>query len=135
MFVEINNSFEEKVPSDFIKETALRVLKNIKTEGLIGDDLPINLSLAVVDKSTIREHNLKYRQKDEPTDVLSFCYENSEEEGIVGEIILCREIIADYAKVDGIDELEGFKKNITHGILHILGYEHGDEMFNLQDRI
>ena len=66
--------------------------------------------------------------------MLSFCYEKDDKK-IIGEIILCPEVIEENAKNDKIEiELE-LKKNIIHGILHIIGLEHGERMFSLQEKI
>ena len=78
--------------------------------------------------------NFEYRKKDAPTDILSFGYQNNESE-IQGELILCPEIIWENADEDGIEPMEELLKNLIHGILHISGYEHGDEMFGIQDII
>ena len=87
------------------------------------------LSIAFVDKKEIRKLNCQYRGKDETTDVLSFSYGK----GLNGEIVLCYGIIKENSHEDGTDvELE-LGRNIIHGMLHILGYEHGEEMFKLQN--
>jgi probable rRNA maturation factor len=87
--------------------------------------------VALVDETEMKKLNQQYRGKDDSTDVLSFCYENSAGE-LNGELVLCVAVIKKNAQQDGSAfELE-FRKNLAHGFLHILGFEHSDEMFAWQ---
>ena len=80
----------------------------------------------------IRQLNKAYRQIDSATDVLSF--ENDEEyedeEGkwkCLGDIAISLDTLpvnADYFEVDADSEL---KRLLVHGILHLNGYDHGEE--------
>ena len=75
------------------------------------------VSVALVDPETIRDLNLKYRNKDEPTDVLSFEMDGPYGE-MVGEVVICP-LCADPEM--GVDEL------VVHGALHLGGMDHGDD--------
>jgi probable rRNA maturation factor len=75
------------------------------------------LSVALVDPETIRDLNLKFRDRDEPTDVLSFEVDGPYGE-MVGEVVICPEC-ADHGM--GVDEL------VVHGALHLGGMEHGED--------
>ena len=66
--------------------------------------------------------------------MLSFCYEHTIQK-IEGEIIFCLDVIKRNAKKDGIATNEELRKNIIHSTLHIVGYQHGNEMFALQNNI
>jgi probable rRNA maturation factor len=76
------------------------------------------VSVALVSLSTIRELNLRYRNIDSPTDVLSFGIDGPYGE-MVGEIVVAPE----YVRLDraGVEEL------VVHGALHLAGMDHGDE--------
>ena len=80
--------------------------------GRIGE-----VSLALVDAETIRALNLKFRGKDEPTDVLSFQVDGPYGE-MVGEVVICPPC-ADPEM--GVDEL------VVHGALHLGGMDHGED--------
>jgi probable rRNA maturation factor len=59
---------------------------------------------------------------DEPTDVLSFPIDGREDvpEGVpraLGDVVLCPQVVG-----------EEWRWPLTHGLLHLLGYDHGDEM-------
>jgi probable rRNA maturation factor len=75
------------------------------------------VSVALVDPETIRDLNLKYRNKDEPTDVLSFEVDGPYGE-MVGELVICPNC-ADRGM--SVDEL------VVHGALHLGGMEHGED--------
>ena len=103
-------------------QTAMKALK------LDGEEI----SILFCNDEYIRELNKAYRQIDSATDVLSF--ENDEEyedeEGkwkCVGDIAISLDTLpvnADYFEVDADSEL---KRLLVHGILHLNGYDHGEE--------
>ncbi len=76
------------------------------------------VSVALVPLSVIHDLNLKYRDIDSPTDVLSFSIDGPYGE-MVGEIVLAPE----YVRFDraGVEEL------VVHGALHLAGMYHGDD--------
>ena len=86
------------------------------------------ISVAFVHKSLMQELNHTYREKNEPTDILSFVYnEQIQDELLVGEIIIC----TDQAKEDS-EELhitleQEYLWLFSHGLLHLLGYDHETE--------
>jgi probable rRNA maturation factor len=76
------------------------------------------VSVALVALSVMCDLNLKYRDIDSPTDVLSFGIDEPYGE-MVGEIVLAPE----YVRFDraGVEEL------VVHGALHLAGMDHGDD--------
>ena len=88
------------------------------------------ISIALVEPAVIRELNLKYRDKDSPTDVLSFGIDGPYGD-MVGEIVISP-ASADPAM--GVEEL------VVHGVLHLAGMDHGvdfeaSEMARVQGRV
>ena len=73
------------------------------------------LSLVVTSTREVRSLNRLYRQKDEPTDVLSFDY---------GEIIICLPFVNKQAREHGVSVADEIALLFTHGLLHILGFDH-----------
>ena len=136
MKLEINfGDCDIEIQESWLKNIINKVFLYLKQEKVFNtEEKNVSLSIAFVDRKTIKEINKKYRQKDEPTDVLSFCYEHTPDQ-LEGEMILCPEIIQDNAREDKIDWQDELRKNIVHSTLHIIGYEHGREMFDLQDKI
>ncbi|MEA2006556.1 MAG: rRNA maturation RNase YbeY [Patescibacteria group bacterium] len=132
--IEINNSFEEKASDDLIRGATEKTLSVLRRMDLIEEGCDFELSVAVVDEKEIEKLNNQYRQKNQATDVLSFCYDNNGEK-IVGELVLCLDVIEKNAKSDRMETVAELEKNVVHGILHIVGFEHGEKMFTLQDEI
>ena len=132
--IEINNPFESEISSELIKRAAKGAIAFLKDSKIVNNDCDFELSIALVGKEKIAEINQKYREKSESTDVLSFCYDN-DSDNINGEIILCPEEIEKNAKNDRIETEMGFSKNVVHGILHIVGFEHGQEMSSIQNKM
>jgi probable rRNA maturation factor len=75
------------------------------------------VSVVLVDPETIRDLNFEFRDRDEPTDVLSFEVDGPYGE-MVGEVVICPNC-ADHGM--SVDEL------VVHGALHLGGMEHGED--------
>ena len=84
--------------------------------------LRAEISVAVVDDSTIRRLHQKYLAVDEPTDVLSFALERSE--GYLdGEVVVSAETAAETAPQFGWAAEEELLLYVIHGTLHLVGYD------------
>ena len=135
---EVDN-FENNYEQDFtaIIERALKTLE-------IEDD--VEVSCVLVDDERIHEINREYRHIDRSTDVISFAMEDNDQfyvEGMprtLGDIF----ISVDHAKKQAEEYGHSLRREMcflfTHGILHLLGYDHmtdeqEKEMFGLQDEI
>jgi rRNA maturation RNase YbeY len=59
----------------------------------------------------------------------------SEKEIFLGEIVLCYNKIVRYSKKEKKKEKEEFAKIAAHGLLHLLGFNHGEKMFQIQESI
>lgn len=129
------------------KKVIKRVIKTTFKYLKITSKHEINFLLT--DMKTIHQYNLQYRKIDRPTDIISFAYFDSlkpEEIAqkqypyLLGDIIICLEKVREQAIEYGHSELREFAFLVTHGILHLLGFDHQnpeDErvMFQLQDSI
>lgn len=106
------------------------------------------LCVKLVDVETITQLNAQWMEGTGPTDVLAFPMDelrpgkvNEEpEEGILGDIMVCPAIAAAQAETAGHPVLAELELLTTHGILHLLGYDHAEpddhkEMFGLQDTL
>jgi probable rRNA maturation factor len=93
------------------------------------------VNIYVASNEKIKDYNAKYRNKDVPTDVLSFSYGDEKE---AGDIIIAPEIIYENALMYGENFIDELIRIIIHGILHIFGYDHekkeeAKKMFELQE--
>lgn len=84
------------------------------------------LNVIFVNDPYIHALNKAYRDKDKPTDVLSFNYQGEDSE-LLGEVY----ISVDTAKKQAVDHEHSFEdeliKLIVHGILHVHGFDHIDD--------
>jgi len=106
------------------------------------------LEIRFVDPEVMTELHVQWMDEDGPTDVLSFPMDELRpgvdgelsEEGILGSIVVCPVVAADQARTAGHSAEEEMLLLTTHGILHLLGYDHAEpeeekEMFGLQRRL
>ncbi|MCK0471565.1 rRNA maturation RNase YbeY [Halalkalibacter sp. APA_J-10(15)] len=123
------------------------IIKTVEYEQVKGE---VEVSVTFVDEGQIQQINAQYRNKDHPTDVISFALnEESEEEvrvigdglpNMLGDIIISVSHIQRQA-----DEYNhSFERELgfltVHGMLHLLGYDHiteaeEKEMFSRQENI
>lgn len=101
--IEINNLSKKKLETGFLKIIGQNILKEERESGL-------EVSVALIGQSEIKDINRKYRNKNKPTDVLSFLY------GEIGEITICLDMVK--------GGKEGLSRVFIHGLLHLLGYDH-----------
>jgi probable rRNA maturation factor len=117
---------------------ALRVLERLEAKNW-------DLSVLLCDGKTIEELNSRYRNRDEPTDVLSFELGESfsvdgEERFLPGDIVISLPGLSENAVYFGVSEDEELRRLVVHGILHLDGMDHlengaGEPMIELQEAI
>ncbi len=125
----------------WFQKIAEQTLQEINTEKLKNKE--IEISVAVVDNEEIKKLNNNLREKDAVTDVLSIgdysdeknIFTEKENNIFLGEIILCYEFIEKSAKINGKTVEHELSYVFSHGILHLLGYKHSDEMYAIQEKI
>ena len=113
--VEVDNRSGAEVDEGAAVELAFRVLR---AEGIDDGEL----GLAFVGAEEMRKLKRDHLGIDEATDVLSFPIDGRDElpEGIpraLGDVVLCPAVVGDE-----------WRWPLTHGLLHLLGYDHGEEM-------
>lgn len=107
-----------------------------------GVDKPCEVSVLITDDAGIRELNKAFREKDVPTDVLSFPMQQltpgefkpdrtefDPETGLLplGDIVLSADHVAAQAARYGQDLNREMSYLTIHSVLHLLGYDHTDE--------
>lgn len=125
---------------ELFKEIALYTFDYLKIE----DD--IEFSVSVINNERIHEINKEYRHIDRPTDVITFALEDEESPYVKGMPRLLGDIFISYEKA--VEQAKDYGHSIkrelcflfTHGLLHLLGYDHMVEedekvMVALQDTI
>lgn len=99
-----------------------KILRQEKVEGII--------EVSLVSDLEIRRLNQKFRKKDQPTDVLSFYLG---EDGFIGDIIISPETAKKNASLYGLGYRQELKRLVVHGVLHLLGYQHGRRMRHAEE--
>jgi probable rRNA maturation factor len=98
---------------------------------------PIELSVRLTGDDEVRALNAKWRGKDKPTNVLSFPMLEIDDlrgatvagpELLLGDIILARGVCAAEAADKDVPVEQHATHLIVHGTLHLLGYDHHDEV-------
>jgi len=137
MTVDIINRSGALVP-----ETQMHTLINFGIEYMELNP-ECSISLTFVDVQEMEELHIKWMDEPGPTDVLSFPMDMPEAKGDVvtlGDIVIAPAVAAQQADAAGHSINHEIFILATHGLLHILGYDHADPdeekvMFALQEKI
>lgn len=135
---DIQNSQDKVEFTPELEETINTVIAKVFE---YEDVEPRNVSVLITDNDEIQGLNLEYRQKDTPTDVLSFPL--FDEEGNLDEYELGDIVISLERAVSQAEEYNhSLKREVAfltaHSMLHLLGYDHENgeqEMYVKQDEI
>lgn len=117
------DSFKEDYQQDY-----LTIIK--ETTKQLSIDENIELSCILVDDQKIHDINKEYRKIDRSTDVISFALEDSEQYYVTGMPRSLGDIFisVDHAKIQAEEYGHSLKREMcflfTHGLLHLLGYDH-----------
>lgn len=125
MFEIINEANKKIDELDYLEGYVKYITKKMNIEEAI-------FNIIFVTNEKIRELNSTYRGIDRITDVISFALEDGEElkdPGIrvLGDIYIAIDVAYEQAKIYGHSRIREICFLATHGILHLLGYDHMDE--------
>jgi probable rRNA maturation factor len=140
--IEVNNEttsdLDEKELSDLCRFVLDRMRIHPQAE----------LAVLLVDPDTMEQLHVKWMDEPGPTDVLAFPMDelrpaSDDEEpkpGLLGDVVLCPDVARRQAKQAGHSTEDELHLLTTHGILHLLGYDHAEpeeekEMFDLQGQL
>lgn len=126
IFVSMEEGLEEPAWFSSIEPFALEVLQALEYDGE-------EISMMFCSDPLIQQLNRDYRQIDSATDVLSFenGTEYTDEEGKIwlqaGDIAISVDTLPKNAEYFEVSQNEELKRLVIHGILHLNGYDHGEE--------
>ncbi|HLS63929.1 MAG TPA: rRNA maturation RNase YbeY [Ruania sp.] len=142
MSIEVTNESGDRLDETEFADLSRHVLDTM------GVHPQAELEIRFVDTDVMSELHVQWMDEEGPTDVLSFPMDELRpgtddelsEEGILGSIVVCPPVAADQALAAGHSAEEEMLLLTTHGILHLLGYDHAEpeeekEMFDLQRRL
>jgi len=145
MTIDINNESGVAVDELALSRLARHVL----------DEMGINpladLSVLIVDTAAMETLHVQWMDEPGPTDVLAFPMDELHDPGpggfaedeapaLLGDVVLCPQVAEKQAKDAGHSTEDELHLLCTHGILHLLGYDHAEpdeekEMFGLQSTL
>lgn len=139
--LQFTSFIDQPYKKNWFQKIAEQTFQEVGIEKFKGKE--IEISLAIVDDKEIKRLNNDLRNKDAVTDVLSIgdysddkdILLETEKDVFLGEIILCYEFIEKSAKLDLVTVKYELSYVFSHGVLHLLGYKHGDEMFAIQEKV
>ncbi len=121
---------EDFTPPEWFNEQKVEsyCLSVLEKLGYDGEEI----SVLFCNDAYIPELNKNYRDIDSPTDILSLANgeEYSDDEGKwlqAGDIAISLETLPKNAEYFSVSQNEEFKRLLIHGILHLNGYDHGEE--------
>jgi probable rRNA maturation factor len=145
MSIEVLNESGVRIDEEGLVELARHVLDGMRIHPLA------ELSLLIVDEAAMSELNEKWMGETGATDVLAFPMDelrpghlsggrdddDAADPGLLGDVVLCPVVAARQAGQAGHGTADELRMLCTHGILHLLGYDHAEpeehkEMFGLQ---
>ncbi|WP_304543740.1 rRNA maturation RNase YbeY [Sulfurimonas microaerophilic] len=108
-----------------------------KLETILKSLTEKEIELIITDNDDIQTINKQYRDKDYPTDVLSFPYEDMPFSPL-GSIVISKNFVEEKSNELGHSIQDEFTLLFIHGLLHILGYDHevdNGEMREMEEKL
>lgn len=96
----------------------------------LDKDDDVQVSLRIVDLEESQQLNHEYREKDKPTNVLSFPMELPEklikemDVSLLGDLVICAQIVSEEAVQQEKTNDAHWAHMLVHGMLHLQGYDH-----------
>lgn len=138
MFEIINNSGSNVNELDILEKYVHFVCQKEQIDEAL-------FNIILVDEKEIHQLNLNYRGVDRPTDVITFALEDGDSFQnpiirMLGDIYICIPIAYEQAEKYGHSRIREICFLATHGILHLLGYDHMEKeeekiMFSHQEEL
>jgi probable rRNA maturation factor len=145
MSIDVQNESGVNVDVHGIERLARHVLDEMKVHPLV------ELSVRLVDVDAMTALHEHFMNEPGPTDVLAFPMDELHDQRddvddgdapptLLGDVVLCPTVAERQAAQAGHSTEDELHLLCTHGVLHLLGYDHGDqveerEMFGLQGRL
>jgi probable rRNA maturation factor len=137
MTIEVTNTSGQLVPTAEMTSLMTHAMKALELNP------ECDLNIAFVEDDYMTELHVKWMDEPGTTDVLSFPMDMPEEPGqavTLGDIVISPVVAAAQALTQGHSTEHEIYILATHGLLHIIGYDHADKadektMFDLQEKI
>jgi probable rRNA maturation factor len=140
--IEVNNETNVQIDIKALSDLSRFVLDQMRIHP------EAQLAILLVEPDPMEQLHLQWMDEPGPTDVLSFPMDElrppaegaEPANGLLGDVVLCPEVAAAQARGAGHSMEDELHLLTTHGILHLLGYDHAEpeeekEMFGLQNKL
>ncbi|MBJ8506325.1 rRNA maturation RNase YbeY [Acinetobacter seifertii] len=129
--MKISLSLQQDFQSPELELKRVQLKKIIETTlRHVGYKEDCEIGIACVDLEESHQLNLQYREKDKPTNVLSFPSDIPEEvlpmlDALpLGDLVICIPVVLQEALEQKKTAQNHFAHLLVHGVLHLLGYDH-----------
>lgn len=126
--IQIDDQFHDKIDNALLEKTVKTTLEIAKTAN------SFELGLVITDDASIHKMNREYRGIDSPTDVISFALLEGEDFVMppdqtlhLGEVVISYPRAIEQAKEQKHTVQREVMWLVTHGVLHLLGYDHEND--------
>ncbi|TAK95527.1 rRNA maturation RNase YbeY [Patescibacteria group bacterium] len=139
--IEVQKRVKVAISNQLLKRVILRTVQ--KSQLAIQRRGSVVVGIAFVSDREIQRLNRCYRHVDAPTDILSFAnYRTSQAveqaprgELALGELVISMAAVKRSAKERELSQQAELRYILSHGVLHLLGFKHGEKMFSIQDNL
>jgi probable rRNA maturation factor len=142
MTIEVVNESDVDVDVETLGRQARFVIERLRIHP------QAELSVVLVGEEAMADLHVRWMNEPGPTDVLSFPMDElrrpgddeEPEPGMLGDVVICPQVAQRQAQAAGHARDDEMALLLTHGILHLIGYDHAEpeehtEMFGLQARL
>jgi probable rRNA maturation factor len=133
LLVDVQNALEHDVDDDDKPPSASALTQWAELAHQAVSETLSELTLRLVDESEMIALNQDYRGKQGLTNVLSFpvdadfCMADDDGRTLIGDIVICHKVISREAAEQNKTALNHYAHMVTHGVLHLHGYDHLDD--------
>jgi probable rRNA maturation factor len=128
MSIEVNNESAVKVDDAALQRLASYALDQLHVHP------DAELAIVLIDEAAMEQLHVQWMDEPGPTDVLSFPMDElrpgTEDvitpAGLLGDIVLCPQVAIAQAETAGHSVLDELLLLTTHGLLHLLGFDHAE---------
>lgn len=139
MTIEVNNESAIAVDEAALQRLSVYALESMHVHP------EAELAIVLVDEAAMEQLHVQWMDEPGPTDVLSFPMDElrpgtedmPSAAGLLGDVVLCPQVAQAQAETAGHSLMDELLLLTTHGILHLLGFDHAEpaeerEMFGIQ---
>lgn len=136
MTIEIGNETEARIDLTQVEDLVAHIVAKMHLNPAV------EVYVRFCDEEAMSELHVEWMNLPGPTDVMSFPMDelspgDEEAEGILGDIVICPGVAEEQARAAGHSMMDEILLLTTHGMLHLMGYDHAEpaekeEMFGLQ---